>query len=70
MTQIHVSVRQDPLQGRLSFVIQGLDSPLKAQVSKLRTDIASFLRVMYVVFEDVRFIDKDDQVNVMFYYAN
>jgi hypothetical protein len=70
VTQIQVSVRTDPVQRRLSFVIQGLDSPLKAQAGKLRTDIASFLRVMYVVFEDVRFIDKDDQVNVMFYYAN
>lgn len=70
VTQIQVSVRQDPVQRRLSFVIQGLDSPLKAQAGKLRTDISSFLRVMYVVFEDVRFIDKDDQVNVMFYYAN
>lgn len=67
---IQLSLRTDPIQKRLSFVVQGIVSQGAEKSSKLRTDVSSFLRVMYVVFEDVRFIDKDGQVNVMFYYAS
>ena len=67
--QIHLSLRMDPASQRLSCVVQGTESKASATGAKLRTLIASFLRVMYVVFEDVRFINNDGQVNVMFYYA-
>ncbi|WP_280803051.1 hypothetical protein [Aurantimicrobium minutum] len=70
VTNIVVSLRTDPVSSKLSFVIQGTEADTATKSSKLRTDMASFLRVMYVVFEDVRFIDKDGQVNVMFYYAS
>lgn len=69
VTDIVVSLRTDPIQHKLSCVIQGQAAQTEDKASKLRSDMASFLRVMYVVFEEVRFIDKDGQVNVMFYYA-
>jgi hypothetical protein len=50
-------------------VIQGAETEETITGGKLRTHVSSFLRVMYVVFEDVRFINNDGQVNVMFYYA-
>jgi hypothetical protein len=67
--QIHLSLRKDPASKRLSCVVQGTESNTAESDAKLRTLLASFLRVMYVVFEDVRFINNDGQVNVMFYYA-
>lgn len=67
--QLQVSLRVDPLSSRLSCVIQGVESSEAFTAGKLRTHMSSFLRVMYVVFEDVRFINNDGQVNVMFYYA-
>lgn len=67
--QIHLSLRKDPASKRLSCVVQGTESSTAESDAKLRTLLASFLRVMYVVFEDVRFINNDGQVNVMFYYA-
>lgn len=70
VTHIVVSLRTDPVSKKLSVVIQGVDAHSGEKVSKLRTDMSSFLRVMYVVFDDVRFITQDGQVNVMFYYAN
>jgi hypothetical protein len=70
VTDIVVSLRTDPVNHKLSAVIQGVDVHAAGKVSKLRSDMSPFLRVMYVVFDDVRFIEKDDQVNVMFYYAN
>ena len=66
---LQVSLRVDPSSSRLSCVIQGVESPQAFTYGKLRTHMSSFLRVMYVVFEDVRFINNDGQVNVMFYYA-
>lgn len=70
VSDIVVSVRTDPVSHKLSCVIQGVAENSQPRAHKLRTDLASFLRVMYVVFEDVRFIEQDSQVNVMFYYAN
>ena len=67
--QIHLSLRMDPASKRLSCVVQGTETNASVTGGKLRTLVASFLRVMYVVFEDVRFINNDGQVNVMFYYA-
>ena len=67
--QLHVSLRVDPSSSRLSCVIQGVESSKAFTAGKLRTHMSSFLRVMYVVFDDVRFINNDGQVNVMFYYA-
>lgn len=67
--QLQVSLRVDPLSSRLSCVIQGVESSEAFTLGKLRTHMSSFLRVMYVVFDDVRFINNDGQVNVMFYYA-
>ncbi|MEY4533139.1 MAG: hypothetical protein RI926_908 [Actinomycetota bacterium] len=74
LTEVHVdnlqlSLRIDPLSTRLSCVIQGRESETTFTEGKLRAYVSSFLRVMYVVFEDVRFINNDGQVNVMFYYA-
>ncbi|MEY2698046.1 MAG: hypothetical protein RL720_2 [Actinomycetota bacterium] len=69
ITDLQVSLRVDPLSNRLSCVVQGSETPHSLTGAKMRTYISSFLRVMYVVFEDVRFIDNDGQVNVMFYYA-
>ena len=66
---LQISLRMDPLSKRLSCVIQGTESEKSLKGGKLRTHVSSFLRVMYVVFEDVRFINNDGQVNVMFYYA-
>lgn len=67
--QIYLSLRMDPASKRLSCVVQGTETNSDVTGGKLRTHLASFLRVMYVVFEDVRFINNDGQVNVMFYYA-
>ena len=69
VADIKVSLRQDPTTDRLSCVIQGVEAPQALSGGKLRTHLSSFLRVMYVVFEDVRFINNDGHVNVMFYYA-
>lgn len=69
VVQLQVSLRLDPLSQRLSCVIQGTESSQDFAGGKLRTYVSSFLRVMYVVFEDVRFINNDGHVNVMFYYA-
>lgn len=69
VADIHVSIRLDPISQRLSCVIQGTEAAQGMSGSKLRTHLSSFLRVMYVVFEDVRFINNDGHVNVMFYYA-
>jgi hypothetical protein len=66
---LQISLRTEPDTTRLSCVIQGVESEQTLTGGKLRTYVSSFLRVMYVVFEDVRFINKDRQVNVMFYYA-
>jgi hypothetical protein len=66
---LQISLRTDPQSERLSCVIQGSESPASMTGGKLRTHVSSFLRVMYVVFEDVRYINNDGQVNVMFYYA-
>ena len=66
---LQISLRTDPHTRRLSCVVQGSQSASSLTGSKLRTHLSSFMRVMYVVFEDVRFINKDGQVNVMFYYA-
>lgn len=69
LADIKVSLRQDPTTHRLSCVIQGVEAPQGPTGGKLRTHLSSYLRVMYVVFEDVRFINNDGHVNVMFYYA-
>lgn len=69
VTDIKVSLRRDPTTERLSCVLQGVESPQSLTGGKLRTHLSSYLRVMYVVFEDVRFINNDGHVNVMFYYA-
>ena len=69
VVNLQVSLRVDPSSERLSCVIQGTESLHALTGGKLRTHLASFLRVMYVVFEDVRFINNDGHVNVMFYYA-
>ena len=69
VTTIQVSLRVDPTSERLSCVLQGTESAEGLTGGKLRTHLSSFLRVMYVVFEDVRFINNDGHVNVMFYYA-
>lgn len=66
---LHVSLRIDPVSNRLSCVVQGSQTSQAMSSQKLKTSLASFLRVMYVVFEDVRLMDNDGQVNVMFYYA-
>lgn len=66
---VKLSLRTDPQSTRLSCVIQGRESGTTGTEGRLRTYVSSFLRVMYVVFEDVRFINNDGQVNVMFYYA-
>jgi hypothetical protein len=66
---LQISLRTEPDTTRLSCVIQGVESAHTFQAGKLRTHVSSLLRVMYVVFEDVRFINNDGQVNVMFYYA-
>jgi hypothetical protein len=66
---LQISLRMDPQSNRLSCVIQGTEAESSLKGGKLRTHVSSFLRVMYVVFEDVRFINNDGQVNVMFYYA-
>jgi hypothetical protein len=69
VVNVQLSLRIDPLTTRLSCVIQGQESDESYTAGKLRAHVSSFLRVMYVVFEDVRFINNDGQVNVMFYYA-
>lgn len=69
VSNIQVSLRVDPSTQRLSCVIQGTENSSGVTGGKLRTHLSSFLRVMYVVFEDVRFMTNDSQVNVMFYYA-
>lgn len=66
---LQISFRTEPGTTRLSCVIQGTEKEETITGGKLRTHVSSFLRVMYVVFEDVRFINNDGQVNVMFYYA-
>ena len=67
--KLQISLRTEPNTTRLSCVIQGMETAQSFSGGKLRTHLSSFLRVMYVVFEDVRFINNDGQVNVMFYYA-
>jgi hypothetical protein len=69
ITNVQLSVRVDPETRRLSCIVQGEHSSDSYPEAKMRTYISAFLRVMYVVFEDVRFINNDGQVNVMFYYA-
>ena len=69
VSNIQVSLRVDPTTQRLSCVIQGAEQAQGLSGGKLRTHLSSFLRVMYVIFEDVRFITNDGNVNVMFYYA-
>ena len=66
---LQISLRTEPNTTRLSCVILGSETTQSLKGGKLRTHVSSFLRVMYVVFEDVRFINNDGQVNVMFYYA-
>lgn len=69
ISNIQVSFRVDPVSSRLSCIVQGEETETSYTDGKLRAYISSFLRVMYVVFEDVRFINNHGQVNVMFYYA-
>ena len=67
--KLQISLRTEPNTTRLSCVIQGAETGQSLSDGRLRTHLSSFLRVMYVVFDDVRFINNDGQVNVMFYYA-
>ncbi|BDU11370.1 hypothetical protein AINA4_12910 [Aurantimicrobium sp. INA4] len=68
---ISVSLRSDPVTGRLSCVVLGKDDGGRSDSSyRLRTKLAPYLRVMYVVFQDVRMIEQDGEVKVLFYYAS
>ena len=67
---ITVSLRSDPVTGRLSCVVLGKDHGERNAASyRLRIKLAPYLRVMYVVFHDVRMIEQDGEVKVLFYYA-
>jgi hypothetical protein len=66
---LQLSLRTDPLSTRLSCVVQGTEIRDGISATKLRAQMSSYLRVMYVVFKDVRLINNHGQVNVMFYYA-
>lgn len=68
---IVVSLRSDPGTGRLSCVVLGKENAaLEGAGHRLRGKLAPYLRVMYVVFEDVRMIEQDGEVKVLFYYAS
>lgn len=68
---IVVSLRSDPTSGRMSCVVLGKESTTQSGPShRLRGKLAPYLRVMYVVFEDVRMIEQDGEVKVLFYYAS
>lgn len=68
---ITVSLRSDPATDRLSCVVLGKDHGERSAASyRLRIKLAPYLRVMYVVFQDVRMIEQDGEVKVLFYYAN
>lgn len=66
---LQLSLRTDPVTARLSCVVQGSELKNDVSAAKLRSHMSSYLRVMYVVFKDVRLINNHGQVNVMFYYA-
>lgn len=68
---ITVSLRSDPVTGRLSCVVLGKEQGVRSPASyRLRIKLAPYLRVMYVVFQDVRMIEQDGEVKVLFYYAH
>jgi hypothetical protein len=66
---LQLSFRTDPVTARLSCVVQGSEIKNDVSAVKFRSQMSSYLRVMYVVFNDVRLINNHGQVNVMFYYA-
>lgn len=64
---LKLSFTQDAKGSRISAMILGNVENLST--NKLRSMLSAYLRVMYVVFDDVRLISHDGQVKVMFYYA-
>lgn len=64
---LKLSFTEDVKGSRVSAMILGDVQNLST--NKLRALLSAYLRVMYVVFDDVRLISHDGQVKVMFYYA-
>lgn len=65
-----LSLRRDPQSHRISCVILGvLSNQAEITTTDIRSMLAPYMRVMHVVFEDVRLINHKGEIKVMFYYA-
>ncbi len=65
-----LSLRLDPGTTKLSCVLLGKTGDTQDSVTnKVRTKLSPYLRVMYVIFDDVRIIEHDGEIKVLFYYA-
>jgi hypothetical protein len=65
-----LSLRQDPHTRKISCVLVGaLSVDSEMTTTEIRSMLAPYMRVMHVVFDDVRLINHEGEVKVMFYYV-
>jgi hypothetical protein len=65
-----LSLRQDPHTRKISCVLVGaVSAQSEMTTTEIRSMLAPYMRVMHVVFEDVRLINHEGEIKVMFYYA-
>ncbi len=68
IVDINVSFTLDPKTRRISVAVIGRSTQPKLSQTRLRTLLSPYLRVMYVIFDDVRIFTHEHEVKVMFYY--
>lgn len=65
-----LSLQKDLSSQRISCVLLGvLSDGVEMSSTDIRSTLAPYMRVMHVVFEDVRLIIHEGEIKVMFYYA-